>query len=137
MPLVYDGVIVNYIETLHKIVPGITGIKIISEGNITVHTTVSFDQKAISPGICEYQKVGFFGISTNQSSGCYQSFGNSQMLKDLIKDFNEKVELGFKNGGVFFTRLLDCFVAVPITVYYFGEAGKWNEVLSSAIYICL
>ena len=43
VPLAYDGVIVNCTETLHKIVPGITDIKIVSEGNITVHTIVSFD----------------------------------------------------------------------------------------------
>ena len=130
VPLVYDGVIGSYIETLHKIVPGVTDIKIVSEGNITVYTTVSFDQKAISPGICEYQKVGFgvFPSISHQNAISRMENGYPLMLKDVIKDFKEKNRAWVKNGEVFFIQITDCFVAVPIAVYYLSEAGKWNDV---------
>ena len=52
------------------------------------------------------------------------------MLKDLIKDFEEKNRTWVKNGEVSFIQLLDCFVVAPIAVYYLSEAGKWNDVLS-------
>ena len=70
----------------------------------------------------------------------------SQLAKDLIKDFKEKNRAWVKNSEVFSIQLLDCFVAVPIAVYYLGEAGKWNDVLSRlkkvllyipVIHICL
>ena len=99
VPLVYDGVIVNnYIETLHKTVPGITDIQMASEGNITVYTTVSFDQKAISPGICEYQKVGFGVLPPTCHQDAVSLLENeySKMLRELIKDFKEKSELGLR-----------------------------------------
>ena len=51
VPLVYDGVVINYIQTLQKIFPGVTSIKLVSKNCITMYVTVSFDQKAISPGI--------------------------------------------------------------------------------------
>ena len=132
MPLVYDGVIVNYIETLHKIVPGITDIRMVSEANITVYTTVSFDQKAISPGICEYQKAGLGVLPpiSHQDAIKHLENGYSKMLKDLIKDFKEKNRAWVTNSEVFFIQLLDCFVAAPIAVYYLNEARKWNDVLS-------
>ena len=59
VPLVYDGVVMNYVETLQKIIPEVTNLKIVSENSVTVFANVNFDQKAISPGICEYQKIGF------------------------------------------------------------------------------
>ena len=101
--LVYDGAIVNYIETLHKIVPAITDIKIVSKGNIAVYTAVSFGQKAISPGICKYQKIGFGLLPpiSHQNAISHLENGYSQMLKDLIKDFKEKNRAWVKNGEVF------------------------------------
>ena len=54
VPLVYDGVVVNYVETLQNIIPEVTNLKIASENSITVCANVRFDQKVISPGICEY-----------------------------------------------------------------------------------
>ena len=101
---------------------------IVSEGNITVYITVSFYQKAKSPGICEYQKVGFGVLPPigHQDAISLLENGYSQMAKDLIQDFKEKNRAWVKNGEVFFIQLLDCFVAVPIAVYYLSEAGKWN-----------
>ena len=56
--VIYDSVVVNYVETLQKIFPEVTNLKIVSENSITVFANVSFNQRAISPGICEYQKIG-------------------------------------------------------------------------------
>ena len=52
VPLVYDDVVVNYVETLQKIIPEVTNLKIVSENSITMFASVCFNQKAISPGIC-------------------------------------------------------------------------------------
>ena len=132
VPLVYDGVVVNYVETLQKTIPEVTNLKIVPENSITVFANVSFDQKEISPGICEYQKIGFGvlpSINHEEALVLLQN-GYSQMLKDLIRDFKTKTRAWIKEGEVFFLQLLDYFVAIPVAVYYLSEAGQWEDVLN-------
>ena len=129
MPLVYDGVVVNYVETFQKIIPEVTNLKIVSENSITVFANV---QKAISPGICEYQKIGFGvlpSINHEEALVLLQN-GYSLMLKDLVRDFKTKNRAWIKEGEVFFLQLLDYFVAIPVAVYYLSEAGQWEDVLN-------
>ena len=120
VPLVYDGVVINYIQTLQKIFPGVTSIKLVSENYVTMNVTVSFDQKAISPGICKYQNIGF-GVTPpiNEADALHlMDNGYSQMFEELIKDFKTKNRKWIKEGKVFFVQLLDHFVAIPIAIYY-------------------
>ena len=100
--LMYDGVVINYTQTLQNIFPGVTSIKLVSENYITMYVTVSFDQKAISPGTCEYQNVGF-GVTPpiNEADALHlMDNGYSQMLEELIKDFNTKNRKWIKEGEV-------------------------------------
>ena len=117
VPLVYDGVVLNYVETLQKIIPEVTNLKVVSENSITVFANISFNQKAISPGICESQKIGFGvlpSISHEEALVLLQN-SYSQMLKDLIRDFKTKTR-GWIKEEVFFLQLLNYFVAIPVAV---------------------
>ena len=58
VPMVFDGVFIIYIEILQSILSDITKVKLVSSKNVTIFGTVSFDQKAISPGLCKYQNLG-------------------------------------------------------------------------------
>ena len=132
VPLVYDGVVVNYVETLQKIIPEVTNLKIVSENSVTVFANVSFDQKAISPGICEYQKIGFGVLPSvnHEEALVLLQNGYPQMLKDLIREFKTKYRSWIKEGEVFFLQLLDYFFAIPVAVHYLSEAGQWEDVLN-------
>ena len=126
--IVYDGVVLNYVEKLQKIIPEVTNLKIVC---ITVFANVSFDQKAISSGICEYQKVGFrvFPSINHEEALVLLQSGYAQMLKDLIRDFKTKTRARIKEGEIFFLQLLDYFVAILVAVYYLSEAEQWEDFL--------
>ena len=58
VPIVFDSVFISYIEILQSILPDITKVKLVSSKNVAIFGTVSFDQNAISPGLCSYQNLG-------------------------------------------------------------------------------
>ena len=89
--------------------------------------TVSFDQKAISPGICEYENIG---IDVTPPINEADASGYSQMLEELVKDFKTKNRKWIKKAMFFFVQLLDHFVSIPIAIYYLSESGQWEDVLN-------
>ena len=67
VPMVFDCVFISYIEILQSILLDITKVKVVSSNNVTIFGTVTFDQKAISPGLCNYQNLGL-GVRTQSSN---------------------------------------------------------------------
>ena len=87
--MVFDGVFIRYIEILQSILPDSTKVKLVSSKNAIIFGTVSFDQKAISPGLCNYQNLG---LGVNPIKKLTETVkllknGYSKMLQNLIHDF--------------------------------------------------
>ena len=131
LPMVFNGVFINYIEILQIILPDITKVKLVSSNNVTIFGTVSFDQKAVSPGLCNYHNLGL-GVNPiikPEDAVKLLKNGYSKMLQKLINDFKKNERSWIKNGEVFFVQLLDYFVAVPVAVFYLSQSGQWDDVL--------
>ena len=69
-----------------------------------MYVTVSFDQKAISPGICEYENIGIdVTPPINEADALHlMDSGYSQMLEELVKDFKTKNRKWIKKAMFFF-----------------------------------
>ena len=132
VPMIFDGVFINFIEILQDILPEITKVKMQSTNNLVVFGTLIFDQKAVSPGLCKYQNLGLgvLPVVTPIEAVDLLENGYSKMLQKLIADFKNSERSWVKNGEVFFFQLLDYFVAIPIAVFYLSKSGQWNDVLS-------
>ena len=129
VPMVFNGVFINYIEILQSILPDITKVKLVSSNNVTIFGTVSFDHK--SPGLCNYHNLGL-GVNPiikPEDAVKLLENGYSKMLQKLINDFKKNERSWIKNGEVFYVQLLDYFVAVPVAVFYLSQSGQWDDVL--------
>ena len=117
--MVFDGVFISYIEILQSILPDITKVKLVSSKNVTIFGTVSFDQKAISPGLCNYQNLGLgvYPIIKPTEVVKLLEIGYSIMLQKLIHDFKNNERSWIKSVEAFSVQLLDHFVAVPVAVF--------------------
>ena len=123
--MVYSSTILKYLSIL----PDITKVKLVSSNSVTIFGTVSFDQKAVSPGLCNYHNLGLGmnPIIKPEDAVKLLENGYSKMLQKLINDFkNERSWI--KNGEVFFVQL-DYFVALPVAVFYLSQSGQWDDVL--------
>ena len=95
-------------------------MKLVSSNNVTIFGTVTFDQKAISPGLCNYQNLGLGVkpiIKPTEAVKLLEN-GYSKMLQKLIHDFKRNEPRSWiKSGEVVFIQLFDYFVAVPVAVF--------------------
>ena len=132
VPLIFDGVFINFIEILQDILPEITKVKLQSTNNLVVFGTLIFDQKAVSHGLCKYQNLGLgvLPVVTPIETVDFLENGYSRMLQKLIADFKISERFGVKNEELFFFQLLDYFVAIPIAALYLSKSGQWDNVLS-------
>ena len=106
-------------------------MKLVSSNNVTIFGTVTFDQKAISPGLCNYQNLGLgvnLIIKPTEAVKLLEN-GYSKMLQKLIHDFERNERSWIKSGEVFSIQLLDYFVAVPVAVFYLSQSSQWDDVL--------
>ena len=120
VPMVFDGVFISYIEIHQSILPDITKVKLVSSKNITIFGTINFDQKAISPGLCNYENLGLGVnpiIKPTEAVKLLEN-GYSEMLQKLINDFKNNERSWIKSGEAFFVQLLDYFVAVPVVAVF-------------------
>ena len=62
MPLVFSGVIVNFVEIALEMFERLSKMVVRSEHALVVYGTIIVDQKPLSPGACLYQQ-NMFGIS--------------------------------------------------------------------------
>ena len=62
VPLVFSGVIVNFVEIALEMFERLSKMVVRSEHALVVYGTFVVDQKALSPGACLYQQ-NLFGIS--------------------------------------------------------------------------
>ena len=103
VPMVFDGIFISYIEILQSILPDITKVKLVSSNNVTIFGTVTFDRKAISPGLCNYQNLGLGVnpiIKPTEAVKLLEN-GYSKMLQKLIHDFKRNERSWIKSGEVF------------------------------------
>ena len=61
VPLVFSGVIVNFVEIALEMFQRLSKMVVCSEYALVVYGTIVVDQKALSPGACLYQQ-NLFGI---------------------------------------------------------------------------
>ena len=79
-------------------------MKLQSTNNLIVFGTLSFDQKAVSPGLCKYQNLGLgvLPVVTPTEAVDLLENGYSKVLQKLIVDFKNSERFWVKNGEVFF-----------------------------------
>ena len=132
VPLIFSGVIVNFIEIALEIFQRISKMVLRCDQSVVVFTTVVLDQKAISPGACLYQE-SLFGISpaiTVEDAENISKDGYKKMLENLIQMFKDGHLSWIKQGEVFLLHLLDDMVAFPIAIYHLEKSGDYNDVKS-------
>ena len=91
MPLVFNAVIVNFVEIALEMFRRLSKMVVRSEQALVVYGTIVVDQKALSPGACLYQQI-LFGTSPSISvvdAGSIVKDGYKTMLQNLIKMFKD------------------------------------------------
>ena len=132
VPMIFDRVFIKFIEILQDILPKITKVKLQSTNNLVVFGTLTFDQKAVSPGLCKCQNLGpgVLPVFTPTEEVDLLENGYSKMLQNLIADFKNSERFWVTNGEVFFFQLVYYFVAIPIAAFYLSKSGQWDDVLN-------
>lgn len=128
VPLIFSGVIVNFIETALEIFQRISKMVLCCDQSVVVFSTVVLDQKVISPGACLYQE-SLFGISPAISVEDAENIskdGYRSMLENLIQMFKDGHLSWIKQGEVFLLHLLDDMVAFPIAIYHLEKSGDYK-----------
>ena len=130
VPIVTSGVIVNFIEILLKSFPKITKVRLSGENSTVCYVSLIFDQKTLAPGAEKYGNT-LFGVAPPITSEIATNLccnGYSNMLKSLLKEFNDNQRTWIKNGEVFMLQLLDKTIAVPVAVYYISTSSSAEDV---------
>ena len=87
VPLVFSGVILNFVEISLEMFQRLSKMVVRSEHALFVYGTIIVDQKALSPGACLYQQ-NLFGISV-ADAGSIVKDGYKAMLENLITMFKD------------------------------------------------
>ena len=130
VPILQNGVIVNFINILLELYPKLPSVQIETENSCVTFVSLIFDQKAISPGVQQFGST-LYGVEPNISSLDAKDFcknGCKEMLKKLISDLKEGHFNWVKQGEVFMLQLLDKNIAVPVAIYYLTKASNHLDV---------
>ena len=130
VPVFTDGVIINFIEVLMKMIDKIDTVKLESQYATTIYCTLMFDIKAISPGGEVFGGTGF-GIqpplnAEEAKNLCDQ--GYKTFLEWLISIFKSKERTWVKSVEVYMVQFLDIKVAVPIATFSLEKEGDAEDL---------
>ena len=128
--MISSGVMVDMLLALFDVLFEVSSVQNTTSSSTVLYCSSIYDQKAVSPGVQEFGKV-LVGVEPPiniQSALKLASEGYSNLLQQLIADFDSGKRKWIKQGEVFMIQLLDSVVAVPIGVFYLQSSGDHKDV---------